>query len=659
MMIIRVILSVVLVFVFSCAVKAQDADSIRKRINEGNSDTLGVDIATKHARKLIKNRKLEEGNEYIEQILKEAKRLHYENGIIQAQSVRASYYADKNEFERSDSIYHQVLAFANKRGNKYAVMNTLNSMGLNYFNHGDFELALEHHQQAAQIAKELNDLSATARYMSNMARIYNLFSDYENAIRYGKRAIELEKREGGDQLSIVIRMINLSNYFIESGRYVEAIKTCRDGVTLNHEIQGESVWDAYLRNNLGLAMMKSGELQQSIKEFEFARRVFSEIADSATLATIASNLAQAYSGLKNWNRASFYLQESKRLAADDALDPESLRYRFEVGALVHEGSGDYRQALSDYRQSILIKDSIYAATQQENIMSLREAFDADMRDDSIRHHKQQAATERELRLLDQRISKHKSVWLIVSGLMIAALAFTSLLAFRNYRKKQIAHELLLEQKEIIEEKNKENELLLGEIHHRVKNNLQVISSLLSLQGKSITDENARTAVEAGKLRVRSMELVHTLLYEGTHFSFIEMRTFTQRLTTNLCDVYGIDMKKIDIRILFPELRLDVDTAMPIALILNETIVNAFKHSYPKHPDDFIISIDMKEEAGELVLLVKNNGDRVDPTIIQNSASFGFRLIDLLTRQLRGTMEILDQQGFGFKFRFKEYKMVNG
>lgn len=657
-MICRYFLFLTLYVAFTQSLNAQNTDSLEKSIRDGTSDTIGVDLAVKHVRKLIRTRQLDKSYAFIELILKEARRLRYENGIIQVQSVRAAYYADKNEFEKSDSIYRQILSYAHQKNNKTALMNTFNSMGLNYYNHGDYELALQHHQQAARLAKALNDVSSSARYMSNMARIYNLYGDYENAIRYGKKAIDMERRKDGDIQAIVIRLINLSNYYLESGKFGEAITSCRDGIALNKSIHGAVIWEAYLRNNLGLSLLRSGQPEPCLPEFLFSRTTFSAIADSFVVAIIDANLAQAYSKLENWNQAAFFLQESNALARDETLDPESLRYRLEVSALLNEGKGDYRLALSDYKKSVQIRDSLYTQKQKEKIMSLREHYDSEVREDSIRHHREQAATERKLRVIDQQASRQKSIWLIISAVMVAALSTMAFLAYRNYRKKQQAHEILLRQKSIIEEKNKENELLLGEIHHRVKNNLQVISSLLSLQGKSISDENAKSAVEAGKLRVRSMELVHTLLYEGTHFSYIEMRAFTQRLIFNLCDVYGIDMKKIEINIVFPELRLDVDSAMPIALILNETIVNSFKHAYPKHPEHFSIAVNMIVANKELLLEVKDNGESVKREDLQQSGSFGFRLIELLTRQLRGSMEIITDNGFAYLFRFKEFKKIN-
>jgi len=155
--------------------------------------------------------------------------------------------------------------------------------------------------------------------------------------------------------------------------------------------------------------------------------------------------------------------------------------------------------------------------------------------------------------------------------LILIVAFSAIIAFRL----RVSNA----QKQIIQNKNKENELLLGEIHHRVKNNLQVISSLLSLQERNITDETAKAAIMDGKERVQSMGLIHKMLYQQNNFSEINMSEYIEKLISGLLESFGKRSEDFELNYDIKDVNLDVDTAIPLGLIINELVVNALKHAY--------------------------------------------------------------------------------
>jgi len=136
------------------------------------------------------------------------------------------------------------------------------------------------------------------------------------------------------------------------------------------------------------------------------------------------------------------------------------------------------------------------------------------------------------------------------------------------------------QKKLISIQNDEKDILLREIHHRVKNNLQVISSLLGIQSRSIKDVQAKQAIHEGRARVHSMSLIHQNLYKKDNLTGVDMRVYLNKLSTDLINTYNLSEGQIEIEKDIDELILDVEYVVPIGLIINELISNALKYAFP-------------------------------------------------------------------------------
>ncbi|MCH6235795.1 sensor histidine kinase [Cognataquiflexum rubidum] len=185
-------------------------------------------------------------------------------------------------------------------------------------------------------------------------------------------------------------------------------------------------------------------------------------------------------------------------------------------------------------------------------------------------------------------------------------------------------------------KNDENVLLLKEIHHRVKNNLEVVSGLLALQFAKIEDPNIQEVMLASQNRVKSMGILHQKLYQSEHLAFIEMKNYFENLCENILDSYN-ETDRINVNIEMTELELDVDTAVPLGLIVNELLTNSLKYAFPKG------------QKGNIELSLKNlNNDNFQLKISDNGVGkpligkalgtgFGTQLVDLLTRQIDGKL----------------------
>jgi two-component sensor histidine kinase len=176
---------------------------------------------------------------------------------------------------------------------------------------------------------------------------------------------------------------------------------------------------------------------------------------------------------------------------------------------------------------------------------------------------------------------------------------------------------------------KDKELLLKEIHHRVKNNLQLTSSLLSLQSKQVKDKNVRIALKEGQARIKSMSLVHQQLYQNNTFSEINFGRYIEKLVPNIQHTFDIGNKNISIKI-DGDIAMDIERAIPIALISNELITNSFKYAFKN------------SESGELT--IQDNGKGLEKLKIEEFETLGLNLVQMLTKQLHGNIDIKSNGG---------------
>ncbi|MBT8178708.1 MAG: sensor histidine kinase, partial [Eudoraea sp.] len=202
---------------------------------------------------------------------------------------------------------------------------------------------------------------------------------------------------------------------------------------------------------------------------------------------------------------------------------------------------------------------------------------------------------------------------------------------------------------------KEKETLLREVHHRVKNNLQTVSSLLSLQSRGIEDPKMKSLLKSSQNRVISMAMVHEMLYMREDLSRIEYKTYVQELSEYLVrSVKGAE-NKVKLNIDIPDIKLGIDTAIPLGLLINEALTNALKYGI-QEDDEGEINIALKKEDDEdYVLNIGDNGVGFPAQVDHKSTrSLGLKLIHNLTRQLKGTItRDATKKGTNYIVKFRE------
>jgi ligand-binding sensor domain-containing protein/two-component sensor histidine kinase len=202
----------------------------------------------------------------------------------------------------------------------------------------------------------------------------------------------------------------------------------------------------------------------------------------------------------------------------------------------------------------------------------------------------------------------------------------------------------------------EKEVLLKEIHHRVKNNLQVISSLLYLNSKKIIDENALSMFKESQNRVKSIALVHERLYQSQDLGRIDFKDYVQRLITDLFRSYAVNQSVIKLTININNVFISIDTAVPCGLIVNELVSNSLKYAFPHYEEknkEGLITISFNRNGNnELILEVSDNGVGISGDFeLKKQQSLGLQLVDTLVSQLEGTIDNDFSSGTAYKIKF--------
>ena len=301
-----------------------------------------------------------------------------------------------------------------------------------------------------------------------------------------------------------------------------------------------------------------------------------------------------------------------------------------------------------------LKDSAVAFEKTSNIHLANENVLKDNRLQKELELKEALNRENEListqnRIKENQLLQEKKVRGLLIGFSILLLlaAATILYLYSRQKSKNL----------LIQKQANDLEILMKEIHHRVKNNMQIVSSLLDLQSNTIKDSQAAEAVKEGKNRVQSMAIIHQHLYQEGNIRGIKMDEYIGTLTQNLFSSYNINPDRISLKTDIEKLNLDVDTVIPLGLIINELVSNSLKYAFD-NVNKGIVSISLKEKDDCLELLVKDDG-RGFPTglNIHKNHSFGLQLITAFAQKLKARLDFYNDNGAAVHMQIKKFRFA--
>ena len=509
-------------------------------------------------------------------------------------------------------------------------------------------------------------------------------SQYAASIDYGVRSLEYYEMISDRMYYPMSGMLSyLSNSFRKIGQLDVARQYMDRAIHINIE-RDLKYRDALRKANADLLIVE-GKRSEAIEEYKIALAYFVKEKEYGTaIETFVKygtnfielgeiNLAeQVEKDLKNYlltlkDADDFYEQyflfariaeynndvnraEQNYLAALDSEKSADLNvvpsYKleaFKALADINKNRREFDKAYSYTQKFLGMKDSLNNNIELQNALSIEAKYNREQQNDKI------ALLDSENQIQELRISGQRK-FLIFTTCSFLAFVVLSMLLLRLFRKVKL-------QNQLISKSLDEKDTLLKEIHHRVKNNLQLVSSLLTLQSRDIKDVNAIEAINEGKSRVRSMALIHQDLYSKNNLKGIGMKKYLENLSQELFSTYQLENQNIKLELDIDDIYLDVDTIVPIGLIINELITNALKYAFDGK-EIGTLSIAFAEIDNSLVLDVRDDGKGMVQDGFNKSNSFGNKLIKTLTEQLDGTLNVDGHNGTHIHLEFKDYKLAS-
>ena len=356
-------------------------------------------------------------------------------------------------------------------------------------------------------------------------------------------------------------------------------------------------------------------------------------------------LAECNSKLQRYQKAEENIRQIEQLLTP-AINPEVRASYYQAKAELLKKQNQSAAAYDYYEKAYKLSDSINAQKQKLLLAGNDILYQLEEKDALIKEQQENInATQKRI--------------LSILALSLGIILITTL--FYLYHSKKKRREIEKMNAEIsaknatIKESLSEKEMLLKEIHHRVKNNLQIISGILELQNLNVSDETAKIILKEGQARIQSIALIHKTLYQSENFSKVPFQSYLTELLLAIQASYSNNQSKINVTVKTNEIELGINTAIPLSLIINEIVTNCFKHAFIGK-ENGNITIELSKQSDYFQLIVADDGNGLPADFnINRLHSVGFDLIKGLTKQLEGNFNFERENGTKITIQFKEIK----
>ena len=500
-------------------------------------------------------------------------------------------------------------------------------LGYVYERRGELDMATDYAKISLDLGVELNDQHAIALAYSDLSNLFWKQSKLETALEYGLKSLEVFEEIGITNLDYDFTLYVVGNNYLSLKDYRKARQYFEHALVIGER------YGFY--NNLSDIYISLVDLYALLNEFEKAEEA------GVSAVKYAERLDNRFMLMRSWlsiaklnllqgefTMAIENLDKSIDIATNEFGDEYYLSQAYEALGKAYAGNHDYQNAYKAFAEYDKLKNIIFTAEADRRTSLLRTEFDV-------------ANKEGTILLQETLIKRQKSrqTFLIIIGILMFLLLLLSYQAISSNVAKN----------KLLQKQNEEKEFLLKEIHHRVKNNLEMVSSLLALQSAKIKDNYVLDAMAESQHRVQSIGMIHQKLYTGTNLATIEMKDYFKNLTDYIVDIFGM-RQQVNIDIAMEEHELDVDMATPIGLIVNELVTNSLKYAFPNKRTGSI-RVSLANTGDKLQLVVIDDGIGFDHGDKIHGTGFGSQLVELLTKQLDGKIVLNTNQGTSVSIQF--------
>lgn len=561
--------------------------------------------------------------------------------------------------KKSLAIYKQI-NYPNLQG-------VYDLLGVLYNTTGDFRMATKYGLLALKTAEQQNDTTLQLCTIYNRIGInYDDAHDHKQAIQYFLRSLAVA-RQYNDLPSIGLVGANLGTSYFKSGQYDLAIAFL---LKLKKEYTAPDLYFNIRVNSLFL------KIYQSKNQYKQAQYHYNQLIDQVAQFKKAYpgylSIILVYPPLIDFLINTHQLEQVKPLLKEHVENAEQMENKSIIATShlmqfrLDSAQGHYLTAINHFKTYKSLQDSLYSENKNKEIARLNVEFQTEKREQQL------DLNRKNIQLLTSANLAQKSRNEIERNSMVGGAVLLTLLlglTYNRYRLKQRTNQQLETKQRLIDQKNQslqevlsdkerlleEREWMLREIHHRVKNNLQVISSMLNSQFDFLNDPTALAAIRESQNRVQVMALIHQKLYQSDNLAQINMREYIHEIVDYLIESFD-RFNTIHPQVMSVDVQFDVALATPLGLIINEAVTNSLKYAFPQNrPGTVIVTLTSVEEQ-TYRLMISDDGVGLPAGFdVTRSNSLGLTMIRGLSKQIKGQLEITQENGVEISLLFSVAK----
>lgn len=577
---------------------------------------------------------------------------------------------------------------ARKSGNEVLARKLSYPLGIVYHRQTKFSLAMPLFEEVLKFRKELSK-PKLQELLLRMETSYRATGQYSNAIQTRKMRINYgfsnnfwELYSATGLYKEAIQDFNLFEYFpneddFEKLRYFNKIgnlhldaiqpdsaiyyfkkmQSQAQYIIQNKDYKGKSSYSESVKYyykalsgaNIAEAYMLKGQFEKAIPKLELAIAYCKKIAEVDQKIVKWLDLGQCYLALNQVVTARYYLDSAKKAMFNKRMLPSELKL-LKLSALCNKQLGIHKAYLDDMEAYLTLKDSVLSTNQKNQSVLLLANMDVQKQKLLLINNQKELLIAKQNQEYQEKVIVY-TITGILSLIMISGLLYYNSRIQETSKKAIAIQNVQLRRNEIeISKQNAENETLLKEIHHRVKNNLQVVYSLLNLQKRRVDTEEVKQTLEALQNRIRSMALVHQQLYVDGNLRDIAAPEYIKTLVLHLKTIFGNDDQEVKIVYNLDKISLPLEKAIPLGLIVNEAVSNAFKYAF-RTDNNHVLKISFKKKSINYQLIIEDNGlGFTDDAIEANS--LGMQLIKNMADQLNAVYTRSSENGTLHQFNFQ-------
>lgn len=555
-----------------------------------------------------------------------------------------NFYLDRGNYLTTLKYYKESFTIDEKINksieNNKRIAISLNNIGVVYSKLGDFAKAIVYYRKGLKIQEEIGDNVGASMSFTNIGIIYQNLDEFDKALEYYNKSLNLHEKQG-DKFGIAGCLFNIGEIHRIQGDMVSSKKYLEQCKGISKEV-GDRLGVANSLHSMGMIFQHQGDFELALKYYSESLSIKEEIEDDSGISQVLLDIGQVYNSQGLYGKSLLNSKQALDLSLKIGTVSTTNKAYLALSS-VYKKMGRYQEGLEMYEEYVLTKEILESDKNQREIyrQEYKYEYEKQAYSDSLDAVQKNQITQLKLQKQQTSLTQRRTINYLLTGAILILVIWLLTMA---YQKNQVN-----KQRKIIAIQNDEREKIIQEIHHRVKNNLQIVKSLLSLQQCRVKDTETINILQNCQGRLITMAGIHERIYKLGEYKEIKVQDYFTDLINHIVESNQLD-HNVELEFKISDLTMSPDVVIYIALIVNEIVTNSCKHAFNRRGSPKIGFELQETEPGLFNMTIYDNGIGKGETQAPND-SLGWELIEVFSEQLNGKMKTSFENGTEYKLTF--------